>query len=233
MPLLEIKDLNAFYGKVNPLKKISLKIEEGECIGIIGPNGAGKTTLLECILGTVEHYGQIEFNQINLNNLSPEKRVKLGIRYSPERDKIFPYMSVKDNLMIAGDYLKKDELKERLNEIFDLFPILKERLNQQAQTLSGGEQQMLALALALISRPKLLLLDEPTFGLAPYLITNISNVLSKLKKQLSILIAEQNVVFTLKHSEKIFVLEHGEIILEGTPEELKSEEYIKKSYFGI
>jgi branched-chain amino acid transport system ATP-binding protein len=234
LPNLEIKDLDAFYGKVQALKKVSLSVKEGECVGVIGPNGAGKTTLLECVIGLVKYNGQIEFDHFDLKKFRSHEIIKkLGIRYAPEREKIFPYMSVKDNLSVAGTGMKKSELKESLNRIFTLFPVLKQRQNQLAHTLSGGEQQMLALAMALVSPPKLLLLDEPTFGLAPYLIAAISNVINELKKRMTMLIVEQNAVFTLQHANRIYLLEHGEVVYHGLSKELEGKDYIRKTYFGL
>lgn len=233
MTLLEVRNLDAFYGRIKALRNVSLDVGENECVGVIGPNGAGKTTLLECIIGMVDWRGQIKFNQVDLKGIPSYKIMQMGIRYAPERDKIFPYMSVRDNLLTAGSGLKKEELRERLNELFDLFPVLKGRQDQEANTLSGGEQQMLSLALALVQRPRLLLLDEPTFGLAPYLVESLSNVLEELKRQFSVLIVEQNVMFTLRHAAKVYVLEHGEISRQGTPKELEGEKYIAEAYFGI
>lgn len=230
--MLEIKDLHAFYGKAEVLSGISLEIKSGETAGIIGPNGAGKSTLFKSILKLVDWRGKIIFNGIDLSPLSTSKIVRLGISYVPEGRKIFPFMTVKENLLI-GAYHEMSNVKERMNSVFELFPILEKRLNQKAKTLSGGEQQMLVLGRALMMNPKLLILDEPTLGLAPKVISSISNALNDIKKKVTLLIGEQNVRFTLEHAKKIYVLENGRIVLEGTPDKLKTDEYIVKAYFGI
>lgn len=230
--MLEIKDLHAFYGKAEVLSGISLEIKSGETAGIIGPNGAGKSTLFKSILKLVDWRGKVIFNGIDLSPLSTSKIVRLGISYVPEGRKIFPFMTVKENLLI-GAYHEMSNVKERMNSVFELFPILEKRLNQKAKTLSGGEQQMLVLGRALMMNPKLLILDEPTLGLAPKVISSISNALNDIKKKVTLLIGEQNVRFTLEHAKKIYVLENGRIVLEGTPDKLKTDEYIVKAYFGI
>lgn len=234
MALLEVRNLDVYYGKIHALKGISIDVELGETVGVIGPNGAGKTTLLDSIVGLTNRHGQILFNKSDITGLPPWKIIRMmGIGYVTERRKVFPYMSVKDNLLVGG-YCKKDNLQENLKKVFELFPILKERQNQPAGTLSGGEQQMLAIGKCLMSDPKMILIDEPTLGLAPIVINKISEAIEKLKRTgITILIAEQNVSFTLVHSDRIYVLENGSIIASGTPEELKAEEYIRKAYFGV
>jgi branched-chain amino acid transport system ATP-binding protein len=156
----------------------------------------------------------------------------MGISYVPEGRKILPFMSVKENLLI-GAYHEIEAAEDRIKKVYELFPILKERANQKAKTLSGGEQQMLVIGRALMMNPKLLILDEPTLGLAPKVISDISNILEDIKKEITLLIGEQNVSFTLRHVNKIYVLENGKIALEGTPEELKKDEYVAKAYFGL
>lgn len=234
MALLEIKNIDVFYGKIQALKKISLKVEEKECVGVIGPNGAGKSSLLDSVIGLTDRRGQIFFDGAELSKFYPwdiPKNMKIG--YVTERRKIFTYMSVKDNLLV-GAYNYKSLIRENLKRVFELFPILEERQNQEAGTLSGGEQQMLALGKALMANPKMLLLDEPTLGLAPIVVSKISDALNKLiESGVTILIAEQNVAFTLQHAKRIYVLENGEIIMSGTTDELKSDEYVRKAYFGI
>lgn len=230
--MLEIKNLHAFYGKAEVLVGISLELKEGKSIGIIGPNGAGKSTLFKSIINLVNWRGKITFNNIDLSGLSTSEIVKMGISYLPEGRKIFPFMSTKENLLI-GAYHEINTAKDRLNQVYELFPILKERADQKAKTLSGGEQQMLVLGRALMMNPKLLLLDEPTLGLAPKVIKRISDALNDIKKSVSLFIGEQNVRFTLEHATKVYVLENGKIVLEGTPEELKTDKYITKAYFGL
>ena len=234
MSLLEIKDLDVYYGKIHALKKVSLNVGSSECVGVIGPNGAGKTTLLDSIVGLTKRYGQILYNGEDLTKLQPWDIIrKTRIGYVTERNKVFPYLSVKDNLLVGG-YCAKDRLKENLERVFELFPILKERQHQLAGTLSGGEQQMLAIAKALMLEPKMLLLDEPTLGLAPAVISKISEAINNMREaDISILIAEQNVTFTLMHANRVYVLESGSIVMSGTTDELKTDEYVKKAYFGL
>ncbi|HIE14055.1 TPA: ABC transporter ATP-binding protein [Candidatus Bathyarchaeota archaeon] len=230
--MLEIKDLHAFYGKAKILSGISLKVEKGESVGIIGPNGAGKSTLFKSIINLVDWRGKITFNGINLSIMSTSDIVKMGISYVPEGRKILPFMSVRENLLI-GAYHEIGVAEDRIKKVYELFPILKERADQKAKTLSGGEQQMLVLGRALMMNPKLLILDEPTLGLAPKVISSISDTLENIKKEVTLLIGEQNVSFTLKHASKIYILENGKIVLEGTPEELKKYEYVARAYFGL
>ncbi len=233
MAFLEVKDLEAFYGQARALSGISFTMEKGECVGIIGPNGAGKSTLLSSIVGLVNWHGQIIFDGVDTRKLSPTKIVRLKVGYAPERGNIFGYMDVRDNLLVGG-YSARDEIEKNLNTVFDLFPILKARQKQEAGTLSGGERQMLSLARVFMSSPKLMLLDEPTLGLAPIVIGHISKAIEDLKGMgFTVLIAEQNALFTLKHSERIYLLERGRFTMEGTPKELQEEEYIRQTYFGV
>ncbi len=230
--MLEIKDLHAFYGKAEVLFGISMKVHQGEPVGVIGPNGAGKSTLFKSILKMVEWQGKIIFNGVDLSALSTMDIVKKGICYVPEGRKIFPFMSVKENLLI-GAYNNIDAAEETLDKVYEIFPILKERAKQKAKTLSGGEQQMLAIGRALMMRPKLLILDEPTLGLAPKVIKGISEALSDIKKEVTLIIGEQNVKFTMEHANRIYVMENGRVFTEGTPDELKADEYVAKAYFGL
>ncbi len=233
MAFLEVKDLEVFYGKACSLHKVSLAVEKGTIIGIIGPNGAGKSTLLDSIIGLTHRIGQIIFTGVDLRQLSPTEIVRLGIAYSPEARNLFSYMTVKDNLLV-GSYRAKKDKEINLQLVYELFPILAKRLNQEARTLSGGEQQMLALGRALMSNPRLLLVDEPTIGLAPLVCTEISRVLRNLNqtKGITIVITEQNVNFALTLAEEIYLLETGRIKMKGRPDELKKEKYIQETYFG-
>jgi branched-chain amino acid transport system ATP-binding protein len=233
MAFLKVTDLEAYYGKACSLSKVSLAVEKGETVGIIGPNGAGKSTLLDSIIGLTDCYGQILFDGHDLGKLAPAQIVGLGIGYAPERRNLFPFMSVKENLLV-GAYRAKKALEKNLKRVFELFPILEKRQNQEAGTQSGGEQQMLSLGRALMTDPRLLLVDEPTLGLAPLVCLEIADVLRDLKKQkgITIVITEQNVNFTLTLAEEIYLLETGNIKMKGKPEDLKQESYIQETYFG-
>ena len=233
MAFLEVKDLEVFYGKACSLHNVSISVEEGSIIGIIGPNGAGKSTLLDSIIGLTHPSGQIIFAGTDLQRLSPTEIVRLGIAYAPEARNLFSYMAVKDNLLI-GSYRAKKDKEKNLKLVYELFPILAKRQNQEAKTLSGGEQQMLALGRALMSSPRLLLVDEPTIGLAPLVCKEIARVLKNLnqEKGITIVITEQNVNFALTLSEEIYLLETGTIKMKGRPDELKQEKYIQETYFG-
>ena len=233
MALLEVKDLEAFYGQARALDGITFSIDKGECVGIIGPNGAGKSTLLSAIVGLVDWHGQITFDGVNTRKMNPTKIVRLKIGYAPERGNIFGYMNVQENLLVGG-YSARHDIEKNLTKVFELFPILKARQKQEAGTLSGGERQMLSLARVFMSNPKLMLLDEPTLGLAPIVIGHISKAIEDLKGMgFTVLIAEQNALFTLNHSERIYLLERGKFTMEGTPKELQEEEYIRQTYFGV
>jgi branched-chain amino acid transport system ATP-binding protein len=233
MAFLEINDLEVFYGKACSLHKVSLSVEKGTIIGIIGPNGAGKSTLLDSIIGLTSCNGQIIFDGINLRRLSPTEIVRKGIAYAPEARNLFSYMGVKDNLLI-GAYREKGDKGKKLQMVYELFPILEKRRNQEAKTLSGGEQQMLSLGRALMSNPRLLLVDEPTIGLAPLVCNEIARVLKSLNQEngITIVITEQNVNFALTLSEEIYLMETGRIKMQGRPEELMEEKYIQETYFG-
>ncbi len=233
MPLLEITNLEAFYGKARPLHGVSLSIDAGKIVAIIGPNGAGKSTLLDSIMGITTTTGQIRFDGADISDASPAQNVKAGIGYAPERGHLFPFMNVRENLLV-GAYTSRDDIDANLRMVFDLFPVLEERKTQETRTQSGGERQMVSLARALMSSPKLLLVDEPTIGLAPKVCLDIAAALRRLNEQagLTIVICEQNVNFAMSLAQEIHVLETGEIRLSGSVEELKNEDYIKDAYFG-
>ena len=234
MALLEISDLEVFYGKARSISGVSLSVNEGQIVGIIGPNGAGKSTLLDTILGLTDHKGSIWFDNADLGRLSTAQIVKLGIGYAPERRNLFPFMNVRENLL-TGAYVARDQLQANLQRVFELFPRLEERQNQETATQSGGEQQMLSLGRALMANPKLLLVDEPTIGLAPRVCKDIATVLQNLNQQagLTIVITEQNVNFAMSLAEEIHLLETGRVRMTGTADELRNEQYIKETYFRI
>ncbi len=233
--MLQIKEIRTYYGKIEALKGISFEVKKGEIVSLIGANGAGKTTTLLSISGIIKpKYGEIIFDNKRIDQLSPDKIVLMGISQVPEGRRVFPFLTVKENLML-GAYLRKDkeEINNDLQHIFELFPILKERLHQDAGTLSGGEQQMLAIGRALMSKPSVLLLDEPSLGLAPKIVELIFDIILEINREGgTILLVEQNANMALKISHRAYVLETGEIKLEGKAEELLDNEDIKKAYLG-
>jgi len=234
--LLEIRKLYHYYEKAKALEEINLKIEKGSLDAVIGPNGAGKTTLLKVISGLEEpDRGKIEFLGERIDGLKAHKIAKKGIALCPERRRLFPDMTVMENLDMGATTLKdKKRYNELLDFIFEIFPRLKERLKQRSGTLSGGEQQMLAIARALIADPKLLLLDEPSLGLAPKIKNTIFEAINQIKNEgTTILLIEQDAVLAMDVSDNIHVLEDGKIEMRGTAEELKKEPRIKKAYLGI
>lgn len=233
--LLEIKRLNAYYGKIHVLKDVSLTINRGEIVAVIGANGAGKTTLLKSIMGFIKSVeGKIIFRGEDITHLPPWERVKMGISIIPEGGGLFPYLTVYENLLM-GAYLEKSRkvIKERLNLVYELFPILKERKNQLARTLSGGERQMLAIARSLMRKPELLLLDEPSMGLMPKLVDRLFEVIKRLRDEgITILLVEQNARKSLEIANRGYLLETGRVVLTGTADELRENPLVKKAYLG-
>jgi branched-chain amino acid transport system ATP-binding protein len=217
-PLLDLNIGSIRYGQAEILRKVRISINEGEFVSLVGLNGAGKSSLLKAILGIVGYEGEVKWQGGSTKNLTTAQIVRLGIAFAPETRELFRYLTVKENLELGGDRLQPAALKERLAYIYELFPILKERLEQTAYTLSGGEQQMLTIARAMMQKPSLLILDEPTLGLAPVVLDTISETLAALHEKMgvTILLGEQNLHFALKHSERIYLLEHGSITWEGT-----------------
>jgi branched-chain amino acid transport system ATP-binding protein len=234
--LLEIKDLKVAYGKIQAVKGISLHINAGEIVTLVGANGAGKTTLLKTISGLLKpSSGVINFEGKDIQGINPHSRVLEGLCQAPEGRGIFPGMTVLENLEM-GKYARKDwknELKEDLDRIYTLFPRLKERQSQAGGTLSGGEQQMLSIGRALMSRPRLLLLDEPSMGLAPKFIQQIFNIIREIQTQgVSILLVEQNAAQALSCANRAYILETGNIVKEGAGKDLLNDDAIKKAYLG-
>ena len=233
--MLKVNDLKVNYGVIQAIKGISFEVEDGKIVTLIGGNGAGKTTTMHTISGLIKPIsGTIEFENKNINEMSPDNIVKMGLAQCPEGRRVFALQSVEDNLLL-GAYLRKDskQVLESLNEVYKLFPRLLERKKQMAGTLSGGEQQMLAMGRALMSKPKLLLLDEPSMGLSPLLVKEIFNIISKINAQgTSILLVEQNAKMALSIADKAYVLETGKIVMSGSGSELLKSEDIKKSYLG-
>lgn len=234
--LLQLKSIDAFYSDTQILRGISLEAEKGELIAIIGPNGAGKTTIMNVITGLLKpSNGKIFFQNERIDNLLPFDIVEKGIALSPEGRGLFPKLTVLENLEM-GNYLKKIRpyRKELLKQMFKLFPILEERKNQLAETLSGGESQMLAIARAMMSKPKLLLLDEPSLGLAPNLVSELFKNIQYLNEiGITILIVEQHVHKVLKIVNKAYLLENGRIVLEDTGIKMLRNAHVKKSYLGL
>ena len=233
--MLEIKDLNVHYGVIHALKDVNLVVNDGEIVSLIGANGAGKTTLLHAISGILKTTsGSIMLDGVELNKKSAKDIVISGITQVPEGRRIFSGMSVYENLMM-GAYLRKDKdgIKEDLENVYERFPILRERSNQDASTLSGGEQQMLAMGRALMARPKILLLDEPSMGLAPILVKEIFKIIQDIHAQgTTVLLVEQNARMALSIADRAYVLETGKIVISGTGEELSNSEEIQKAYLG-
>lgn len=235
--MLTITNLDVFYGDVQVLRRVSLEVKEGEIVALVGANGAGKTTTLKCVSGLVpSRRGEIVFKGERIDTAAPHRIVELGLIHVPEGRKIFPEMTVLENLeMGAYSSRAKAYRRESMEMVFDLFPRLAERKMQKAGTMSGGEQQMLALGRALMTRPSLLMLDEPSLGLAPLIVENIFNVVQRINKEQGtpILIVEQNVTHTLKMAHRGYVIENGEITLTGTGAELLTSPEMRKAYLGM
>jgi len=233
--LLKVKNIDVFYGLAQALWDVSFKVDEGEIVAIVGSNGAGKTTTLRTISGLISPLsGAIEFNGERLDRISSHRVVEKGIAHIPEGRGLFPFSTVLANLEL-GAYTRKArrKIKENLEYVFDLFPVLKERQKQLAGTLSGGEQQMLAVARGLMSSPNLLMLDEPSLGLAPKIVIKILEVVKQLnEKGITILLVEQNVHSALNLCDRGYVLENGRMVMEGSGEELISNPHVKKAYIG-
>ncbi len=239
--MLRIDKIKVFYGDVQVLWDVSLQVNEGEIVTVVGPNGSGKSTLLHTIVNlnhprkTDQMDSGIFYRGSRIDSFSPEESVKLGIAVVPEGARVFPEMSVLDNLKM-GSYIKKArQVREKtLEEVYTLFPRLKERESQKAKTLSGGERQMLAVGRALMSKPDLLLLDEPSLGLQPMLVTRTFEAVREInRKGVTVLLVEQNVHYSLEISHRAYVLENGRIVLEGKGSELLNNQHVKKAYLAM
>lgn len=233
--LLKVENLNSYYGNIHAIRDINLEIFEGEIITLIGSNGAGKTTTLNSLSGLIsQKNGRIIFNDRDISKFTAHQIAALGFILCPEGRQVFTDMSILENLKM-GAYLRKNksEVENDLNFVYELFPILKDRKNQSAQTLSGGEQQMLAIARSYMSKPKLLMLDEPSLGIAPIVVKKIFEAIKEISRQgTTILLVEQNATLALEHSHRAYVLASGEISLQGTSSDLLSNPEIKKAYLG-
>ncbi|HDS1819933.1 ABC transporter ATP-binding protein [Pseudomonas putida] len=233
-PILELKDLDVFYGPIQALKKVSMHINEGETVSLIGANGAGKSTLLMSIFGQPRaSSGHIVYRGTDITRKSSHYIASNGIAQSPEGRRVFPDMTVEENLMMGTIPIGDKYAKEDMERMYELFPRLKERRTQRAMTMSGGEQQMLAIARALMSRPKLLLLDEPSLGLAPIVVKQIFSTLRELAKTgMTIFLVEQNANHALKLSDRAYVMVNGQIRMTGTGQELLVNEEVRSAYLG-
>ena len=234
-PLLELEGVDARYGGVQALHGVSLTVADGESVAILGANGAGKTSTLRAISGTVRRSGRIVFDGKEINRKSPEAVARLGIAHVPEGREIYAELSVWENLLIGANHRKNwREARKDCENVAGYFPRIAGRRGQQAGTLSGGEQQMLALARALVARPKLLLLDEPSLGLAPTLVRSFYELVTSLTHEmgLTVLVVEQNAGIALESTKRAYVLEVGRVVMEGSSEELRQDERVKRSYLG-
>lgn len=239
--LLEVKNISVSYGAINALNNVSIDVEEGSIVAILGANGGGKTSLLKKISGLIESQeGTIYFDNTDITKLSAEKVTRLGIVQSPEGRQVFADLTVEENLKIGAFTIKKKNgksrkkiIQENLQRVYKYFPVLEERKNQVALTLSGGEQQMLAISRALMASPKLLILDEPSLGLAPLIVKSIFEIIKEFKKEgTTILIVEQNALQTLKIADYAYVLQVGELIAEGEAKELRKDPKLVEAYLG-
>jgi branched-chain amino acid transport system ATP-binding protein len=235
MALLEVKDVHTFYGNIEALKGISIEVEEGECVTLIGSNGAGKSTTLRSISGlTPPRQGSIRFSGREITETPPQEIVSMGVSQSPEGRHVFPRMSVQENLLL-GAYLRKDAdgIQSDLDRVYSLFPRLKERERQKGGTMSGGEQQMLAIGRALMARPELLLLDEPSMGIAPILVERIYETIAEINRQgTTILLVEQNANFALDVSSRGYVLETGKVTVTDKSAALRQNPEVQRAYLG-
>ena len=235
MPLLELRDVEARYGAVRALHGVSLTVEEGEVVSLLGANGAGKTTTLRAISGAVRKTGDVTFDGKSIARHAPESVARLGVAHVPEGRGLFAELTVWDNLRM-GAYVRGERktFKQEAPRVLGYFPWLEARKNQQAGTLSGGEQQMLSLARALVSRPRLLMLDEPSLGLAPTVVRELFGIVKHLNAEegLSVLVVEQNANIALDASARAYVLEVGKVAVSGTSDELRRHEGVRKSYLG-
>jgi branched-chain amino acid transport system ATP-binding protein len=233
--MLKIIDLECGYGRMKILQGVNLDVG-AESVGLFGPNGAGKTTLISAVMGMNKVWkGSIEFDGQRVDGTETYRMARIGVALVPQERELFPGMTVEDNLILGAAYIPhaKDRTSEQMEKVFNLFPILKERRKQYAGTMSGGQQRMVAIARALMSNPKLLILDEPSLGLQPSIVAEVFEVLKDLKKTVSILVTEQNVRESLKAIDRGYVLENGKIVIEDSAEGLKTNPYVLKSYLGI
>lgn len=235
MYLLEVKELKVFYQKAIALNGLSIRLNSKDLVGVVGPNGAGKTTLMRAISGVIPVEGEILFNGKRIDNEKSHHIIRMGIVHCPERRQLFVDFTVRENLEM-GAFLRvdKEEIKRDLRYVYGLFPILEKRDKQISGTLSGGEQQMLAIGRSLMSKPKLLLMDEPSLGLSPLVKNHLADsILDIWKSGLTVLLSEQDASLTLGLTERVYIVEHGKTVLEGKSEELRNNDEIKRAYFQL
>jgi branched-chain amino acid transport system ATP-binding protein len=236
MALLEVTEIHTFYGNIQALKGVSVEVDEGECVTLIGSNGAGKSTTLRSISGlTPPRQGSIRFDGREITETPPQEIVSMGVSHAPEGRHVFPRMSVYENLML-GAYMRKDSdgIQSDLERVYSLFPRLKERERQKGGTMSGGEQQMLAIGRALMAQPRLLLLDEPSMGIAPILVERIYETIAEINRQgTTILLVEQNANFALEVSRRGYVLETGAVVLKDQSSSLRENPEVQRAYLGM
>ena len=231
--VLRGEDVSVTYGKVEAIRNVDFTIESGEIVGIIGPNGAGKSTLADAMTGFHEYTGSIEYRGREVSELGRSALVEAGFIHCTEKRDLFGFMSVKDNLLMGAYARNWGDVDEQLGFVYDLFPRLEEREGQNAHTLSGGEQQMLAIGRSLMGAPETLLLDEPTLGLAPIVLEDISEAIDEITTDgMTIVLCEQNITFTMNHADRVYLLENGEFVMEGPPETLRDDEYVREVYLG-
>ena len=232
--MLKVNDINVFYGAIHAIKGVSFEVNEGEVVTLIGANGAGKTTILNTVAGLLHtRTGSIDFNNIHLGHIPPHKILPLGLALVPEGRQIFQQMTVEENLEMGAYTRPKNEIPDSLDDIFNRFPRLKERRKQIAGTLSGGEQQMLAMGRGLMSNPKLMMLDEPSMGLAPILVEQIFDIIKNLHKQgVTILLVEQNAQMALSIADRAYVLETGNVTMSGDAKALMNDDRVRSAYLG-
>ncbi|ADB62666.1 ABC transporter related protein (plasmid) [Haloterrigena turkmenica DSM 5511] len=230
--ILEASSLSVSYGQVSALRDVNLTVREGEIASIIGPNGAGKTTFADTVAGHLPYDGSITYDGREVADVKRSTLVERGMIYCTEKRDLFPFMDVEENLRL-GAYRSRDSLEENLEFVYDVFPKLEERRDQEARTMSGGEQQMLALGRGLMGDPELLILDEPTIGLAPVIIDDISDAFEPiLDRGVTVLLTEQNATFALNHADTIHLLENGRVVKSGAADEMKGDDYIRETYLG-
>ncbi len=232
--MLKVENINVSYGAIHAIHDVSLSVNDGEIVSLIGANGAGKTTILHTITGlTTAQSGSIIYNGVDLRKIAPYKIVSLGLAHVPEGRHVFTRMTVAENLAMGAHYRNDKKISEDLAVVYESFPRLKERAKQLAGTLSGGEQQMLAMGRAMMSKPKLVVMDEPSMGLSPLLVKEVFNIIKKMHKSgITILLVEQNAKMALSIADRAYVLETGRIVMEGNAADLANDERVKKAYLG-